>query len=239
MRLMSWIVISITAIAMMTGCAGNQTESSEESVSELEEQSIEASPDGAIALEDRDLPEATPIPLLTPPTSPELRASQVQTRQSDPFSPLPSTPIVVPTRVASPAPPRPLVQPTTVPVSAGAPLPPIPLAAAPVPVQAPSAAAPTAQPQPVAVAPPAPTAPPVVSLLESIEVSGVVQVGGQTSVIVRVPTERSSRTASVGDRIANGQVLLKRIDLAGGGDPIVVLEQNGIEVTRSVSLLGG
>jgi hypothetical protein len=42
----------------------------------------------------------------------------------------------------------------------------------------------------------------------------------------------------VGDRIANGQVLVKRIDVRPGSDPVVVLEQNGVEVTRFVSLSG-
>jgi hypothetical protein len=75
--------------------------------------------------------------------------------------------------------------------------------------------------------------------VQTVEVNGVVQVGGITRAIVTIPNEGSGRSVGVGDRIANGQVLVKRIDIGYGGDPVVVLEQNGVEVMRSVSLAGG
>ncbi|GEM_PF-4659173 len=238
MRWMSWMVMSVAAIAVMTGCASSQTEtSSEESISDLSEQSIEVPLDDAVASGDGELPPPTPVPYLTPPTSPDQRAGQVQPGRPDPFAPLPTSPVVVPARVNAPAAPRPLAQQPAATVPATTQLSPVPFAAAPLPVQPPRPA--SAPPAPPVAAAPVPAPAPTVSLIESIEVSGVVRVGEQTSAIVRVPTERSSRTARVGDRIANGQVLLKRIDLAGGGDPVVVLEQNGVEVFRSVSLMGG
>jgi hypothetical protein len=53
-------------------------------------------------------------------------------------------------------------------------------------------------------------------------------------VIVRVPSEPTSRYVKVGQRLSNGQVLVKRVDLNSGGDPIVILEENGVEVAKSV-----
>jgi hypothetical protein len=70
------------------------------------------------------------------------------------------------------------------------------------------------------------------ALAETIEISGVLQVGGKTNVIVKVPDESTSRYVTVGDSMANGQVRVKRVEM--GIDPVIVLEQNGKEVTRSV-----
>jgi hypothetical protein len=40
---------------------------------------------------------------------------------------------------------------------------------------------------------------------------------------------------AVGETVANGQVLIRRVErLQGGGEPIVILVQNGIEVARVV-----
>jgi hypothetical protein len=62
----------------------------------------------------------------------------------------------------------------------------------------------------------------------------VVQVGNSYQAIIKAPNEPTSRYVSVGQRLANGQVLVKRIEMNPGGDPIVILEENGIEVGRSV-----
>lgn len=79
-------------------------------------------------------------------------------------------------------------------------------------------------PQPV---PPQPTA------AQSIRVTGVAQVGSNYRVIVEVPGE-TARYVSVGDRIAGGQVLVKRIDFDRLLDPVVILEQFGQEVSKGV-----
>jgi hypothetical protein len=83
----------------------------------------------------------------------------------------------------------------------------------------------------------APVAPPPAvsrtALADAITIDGVVQVKGKVSVIVRSPNE-TSRTVKVGDRIAGGRVLVKRIDLKQYGDPVVILEQNGVEVIKMV-----
>jgi hypothetical protein len=84
------------------------------------------------------------------------------------------------------------------------------------------------------------TSPPTepVPLSHTLEISGVVQLSGRTSVIVRVPDERNSRYVRIGDRLANGQVLVKRIELDSASEPIVILEQDGIEVRRMVGSSG-
>ena len=70
------------------------------------------------------------------------------------------------------------------------------------------------------------------TLAQGIEVTGVVEVGGVSKAIVKVPNE-PSRTVQPGDRLSNGQVLVKRIELRGP-TPVVILEQYGIEVARQV-----
>ncbi len=77
-----------------------------------------------------------------------------------------------------------------------------------------------------------PTMPPIPqpTLAREVEVTGVVTIGNTTQAIVKAPNEPSSRYVSVGQRLANGQVLVKRIDMNPGSDPVVVLEENGIEV---------
>lgn len=66
-----------------------------------------------------------------------------------------------------------------------------------------------------------------------IEVSGVVEVGGTSVAIVKVPNE-PARYVREGQRIANGQVLVKRIEMNRGPSPVVILEQYGVEVARGV-----
>jgi hypothetical protein len=65
-------------------------------------------------------------------------------------------------------------------------------------------------------------------------VTGVIQVGGSYQAIVKAPNEPTSRYIGVGQRLSNGQVLVKRIEINAGGDPVVVLEENGVEVGRTV-----
>jgi hypothetical protein len=84
----------------------------------------------------------------------------------------------------------------------------------------PAAAAPAPLPQP--------------TLAKAISVSGVSQVNGQTQVIVKLPTESFSRYVSVGERLMNGKVLVKSVQEFSTGAPIIILEEAGIEVSRSV-----
>jgi hypothetical protein len=69
---------------------------------------------------------------------------------------------------------------------------------------------------------------------DAIEVSGVIKVGGRWSVIVKEPDAQSSRYVHTGAYLANGQVLVKRIVAGAGTEPSVILQQNGVEITRSI-----
>jgi len=71
------------------------------------------------------------------------------------------------------------------------------------------------------------------TLARQVEVEGVVQVGNVPRAIVKVPNE-PSRYVQEGQRISNGQVLVKRIEVNRGPTPVVVLEQYGQEVARQV-----
>ncbi|MFZ9738470.1 MAG: hypothetical protein ACO3EZ_10725 [Prochlorotrichaceae cyanobacterium] len=71
------------------------------------------------------------------------------------------------------------------------------------------------------------------ALAKAIVVTGVVQVGSSPQAILRSPLEPSSRYVSPGQRVANGQVLVKRIEVRGS-DPVVILEESGIEVVKFV-----
>lgn len=75
--------------------------------------------------------------------------------------------------------------------------------------------------------------PPQPDLAKAVFVSGVVMVGNQPQAIIKVPNEPTSRYVQAGQRLANG-VLIKRIEMNEGSEPIIILEQYGIEVTRMV-----
>ncbi|MBE9158894.1 hypothetical protein IQ265_18935 [Nodosilinea sp. LEGE 06152] len=69
------------------------------------------------------------------------------------------------------------------------------------------------------------------TLAEAVLVTGVMTIGNENFAVVE--TSAGSQYVRAGQRVANGQVLVKRIDVRGS-DPVVVLEQNGIEVSRPV-----
>lgn len=83
---------------------------------------------------------------------------------------------------------------------------------------------------PISALPPAPQA----DLAKAILVTGVVQVGSEAQAIVKVPNEATSRYVQVGQRLSNGQVLVKRIEMNQGTNPVVILEQYGIEVAKAI-----
>lgn len=72
------------------------------------------------------------------------------------------------------------------------------------------------------------------TLAKAVEVSGVVLVRGVAEAIVKAPNEATSRYVRAGQRLSNGQILVKRIEVNSGSDPVVILEQNGVEVARGV-----
>jgi hypothetical protein len=71
-------------------------------------------------------------------------------------------------------------------------------------------------------------------LAQAVEVTGVVTIGGITQAIIKAPNEPTGRHVEVGQRLSNGQVLVKRIEANAGSDPVVVFEENGQEVSRAV-----
>ncbi|MGM3305381.1 hypothetical protein ACSQ6I_05220 [Anabaena sp. WFMT] len=103
----------------------------------------------------------------------------------------------------------------------------------PKPISAP--VLPKLQPQVIAKAPIVPVLPPQPQpdSARAVLVSGVVLIGKQPQAIIKVPDEPTSRYVQSGQRLANG-VLIKRIEMNRGSDPIVILEQYGIEVAKSV-----
>ncbi len=81
---------------------------------------------------------------------------------------------------------------------------------------------------------PLPELPNPVATASKVQVTGVAKVNGDNYAIVRAPGDPTSRYVKVGDRVANGAVLVKRIDTTPGKDPVVVLEERGVEVTLPV-----
>ncbi|MFO8040302.1 MAG: hypothetical protein R6U67_12735 [Sodalinema sp.] len=75
--------------------------------------------------------------------------------------------------------------------------------------------------------------PPEIDLAQGTEVTGVIEVGGDVQVILQTPGSAFSRYVRVGDTIANGEVRVVRVERLGG-EPLVILEQNGVEVARGI-----
>ncbi|MEO0489447.1 MAG: hypothetical protein AAFZ49_07785, partial [Cyanobacteria bacterium J06659_2] len=74
-------------------------------------------------------------------------------------------------------------------------------------------------------------------LAQAVGVSGVVQVGNTTHAIVQAPGEPTSRYVTAGQRLSNGRILVKRIEIREGLEPRVILEENGIEVAVTVGTM--
>ena len=163
-----------------------------------------------------------PVPNLIPATTIPERLPEVTTSRPDPFATLLMSPTRI-TRVPSQSAPIP-----------SQPLPAVAIAPATVPVATmPAPTLPVFQ-------PPAgglnlPITPPI-SAAQAIEVSGVVQTGNTISIIIKSPDERTSRYVSVGDRLANGRVLVKRVEM--GAEPVVILEQDNAEVVKAIGSSG-
>lgn len=183
------------------------------------------------------------VPGLLQSTDPAERAKQVQAKINkggkDPFAGLP--PIIsfkTPAgNTASATEPK-----ADGTASSPAPAPaPAPTANVPTPTRRPAIPSfPKPQPKPGTstpnTAPEIPALPPLPepTLAKAVEVTGVVLVRGVPQAIVKAPNEPTSRYVQAGQRLSNGQILVKRIEMNGGSDPVVILEQNGVEVARTV-----
>ncbi len=97
----------------------------------------------------------------------------------------------------------------------------------PVRVQPPNE--PLVLPSPIAALPSIPQ--PIIA--PTISVSGIIQLGDEPYAIVRSGSE-PERYVKVGDRLGGGNVRVKRIETIAF-EPRVILEENGIEVSRPIS----
>ena len=104
------------------------------------------------------------------------------------------------------------------------PVPTSPVPTSPVPTS-PVPAAPSES-ESVSVASASPSSP-------SFEFSGVVQLGDRVNIIVEEPS--GSRYVQIGERVGNGQFVIKAVDFNQGSIPAVVLERGG---TQSIHWVG-
>jgi hypothetical protein len=227
MRQISWLVLLGVLAIGATACDGGGTPTAESPVA------VEEAP---VAI---PIPSTAPQAATTPPLDtvvvgslpPELIAStnanqrvqDVQRNRPDPFARVATAPIVQVERTAQPAQPAQSAAPQqSRPNNGSGGLQPSQLA--PIPNLVPGAGRATPQ------LPPEPQP----SLARAVQVSGVVQIGNVPYAIVTAPNEPTSRYVRVGQMLSNGEVLVKRIDMSQGYEPVVVLEQLGVEVVRSV-----
>lgn len=220
-----WIGGSVALLLGAAGCGQRVSQTLPPAQAPAQTIAVSPPPQPAAALPTVAVPaspQPLPVPNLIPPTAPNDRVAIVPTGRTDPFTAVASIPVVI-TRpsvaVAASIAPRP-VAPAQSPA-------PSPIAVRPSPVSVPLAATPNSSP-----AAPTPT------IAQSIAISGVVQTGDRTSAIVQVPQE-GSRYVRAGDRIASGRVLVKRIEVGTNADPVVILEQDGVEVIRTVGSSSG
>jgi hypothetical protein len=236
-RSTGWMMGAIALALMGTGCTPEAPVADEPlpdlPLISIDENAADANiEDTAIAPAVEADGTATPaaIPNLIPPTTSEGQLARIQSGRNNPFAPLESQPVAI----ARTTPPAPAPTPTAVPAPATLPPPQpisvVPIDSTPMPVVQPGEPTLT---DAIAAAPGTP-ATPTARLADLIEITGVVEVGGQVSVILRAPNEHTSRYVRVGDYLANGQVLVKRVDMQAGGEPLVILEQDGVEIPRYV-----
>lgn len=238
------IATSIGLVAFLGSCTISVSES-EPSTEEQSEQASVSEPDEAASTDDAS-PEDSALGFETPgdedeevgserpniggltqPTDPEeyiaSQGDEPGTSRQDPFRVFPvavrqkEVPPRAQNQVSPPQPPTPAASNP----SSRQPAPPAP---------APSPEPPTAAPE---VAPPPP--PPEPELARQVRVSGVVKIGDRVRAIVKAPNEPTSRYVSAGQYLAGGRVLVKRIDVFAS-DPVVVLEEVGMEVYKTPAL---
>lgn len=85
------------------------------------------------------------------------------------------------------------------------------------------------------LSPALPDLPEPVVIASQVEVTGVVQLSGETYAIVKAPGEVASRYVKVGDRLSGGDILVKRIENRPGIVPVVILEERGMEIALPVA----
>ena len=71
-------------------------------------------------------------------------------------------------------------------------------------------------------------------LAQKVIISGLYESNGSTKLIVQAPEESTSRYVEVGQYLSNGQILVKSIDRNHFPTPLVILEQSGVEVAKTI-----
>ena len=74
---------------------------------------------------------------------------------------------------------------------------------------------------------------PEADLAENVLITGLVESNDGIELIVQAPEETSARYVEIGQYLSNGQVLVKRIE-PSFPTPVVILEQDGVEVRKAV-----
>ncbi|MEM7756749.1 MAG: hypothetical protein AAF298_01260 [Cyanobacteria bacterium P01_A01_bin.40] len=74
------------------------------------------------------------------------------------------------------------------------------------------------------------------SLAQEVIISGLYEANGSTKLIVQAPEEDTSRYVEVGQYLSNGQVLVKRIEQDSFNFPLIILEESGIEVAKTIGI---
>jgi autotransporter translocation and assembly factor TamB len=72
------------------------------------------------------------------------------------------------------------------------------------------------------------------TLAKNVMISGLYEANGQTKLIIQESEENTSRYVDIGEYIANGQVLVKSVDRNNLPTPLVILEESGVEVSKSI-----
>jgi hypothetical protein len=83
-----------------------------------------------------------------------------------------------------------------------------------------------------AVLPPLPAPEP--TMAKGVKVQGIVVMAGRPQAIIQAPEEKTARTISAGDWIANGRVVLKGFDMSNPIAPKAIFEEAGMEVAIGV-----
>ena len=193
---------------------------------------------------------AMPVPGLVQPTNATERLPQIAAGRSDPFAAIAANPVIIPganpqVRSVPSVPAVPalirtnrtpkVAAPKVVIPSARRTLPPVavaPLSTTPLPSVRPA-------PSDLSKLPPLPVPSSPTSLASAVTVNGVVQAGDSLSAIVKAPEEQTSRYVSAGEYLSNGKILVKRIEMRSNSEPVVILQQDGIEITKFVGNANG